>query len=398
MKKKNILNIVLFIFIGTLYLVAVKQIQLLKIVIFPVIILTLLMIVISEKRIMRIDNIRILWLVTPVPIIMSIIYSSNITESFTFTLLYLLIIITFILLSLVNFDTKQIIKMNLFYSVLLMLATLFSSILPTLFKSIFYPLLTEPAIRATKYFEIVGTNPGISGQTGTNAFLLLIGVGIIFFTGKFNVLKLLSILLFVYTLLLSGKRGLVLAFILSIVFVYIFIYYNKKKAKKWFYLGAVFFIGLIVLIINYSKIAQFLRLGEADITSGRTFIYDIAWQLFLEKPIFGWGINSFATNPANFFTIDVHNIYLQILVETGIIGFVLILTPILSTLIYTFKLRKRYLIYPNKMRFIIISGYVQVLFIIYGIYGNPFYDYNFFLIYLLFILPLFQLKRKQEGA
>ena len=81
-----------------------------------------------------------------------------------------------------------------------------------------------------------------------------------------------------------------------------------------------------------------------DFTSGRTGLYALAIEGFRSAPVFGIGFDKFYTlvNPlltdieGNVMQ-DAHNIYLQMLCETGIVGTVLTLTPMLWLLVTTFR-------------------------------------------------------------
>ena len=81
-----------------------------------------------------------------------------------------------------------------------------------------------------------------------------------------------------------------------------------------------------------------------DFTSGRTGLFTLAIEGFRSAPIFGIGFDQFHTlvNPlltdieGNVMQ-DAHNIYLQMLCETGIVGTVLTLTPMLWLLVTTFR-------------------------------------------------------------
>lgn len=63
-----------------------------------------------------------------------------------------------------------------------------------------------------------------------------------------------------------------------------------------------------------------------EVGNGRLILWELAWKGFLEKPIFGHGWGAFAKiAPAsgNTHAINAHCVFLQLLCETGIVGFVL---------------------------------------------------------------------------
>ena len=85
-------------------------------------------------------------------------------------------------------------------------------------------------------------------------------------------------------------------------------------------------------------------LNGYDFTSGRTGLYALAIAGFRSAPLFGIGFDQFYTlvNPlltdieGNVMQ-DAHNIYLQMLCETGIVGTVLTLMPLFWLLFTTFR-------------------------------------------------------------
>ncbi|PTX44484.1 O-antigen ligase [Christiangramia gaetbulicola] len=90
--------------------------------------------------------------------------------------------------------------------------------------------------------------------------------------------------------------------------------------------------------------------GLASLSSGRSVIYEDAWTMFMDHPIFGYGYKSFSdiNNPYNTIhafgssqKISLHSVFLQYLSETGILGFLLYYIFLISLIKFSFKLRKR---------------------------------------------------------
>nr|WP_255437454.1 O-antigen ligase family protein [Thalassobacillus sp. CUG 92003] len=218
-----------------------------------------------------------------------------------------------------------------------------------------------------------------------------------------NLVNWIIILCFIFALMLSGKRIFIIANLASLIIVYWFFYTNHSFLKKTM-LSTFFTIMMIILIIIYSEdIINFFELNANNFASGRFELYLYAWELFTQKPFLGWGINSFAElSFDNVFAgrgIDVHNVYLQLLTEMGIFGAFIITFVLISTLIYTI-----YLNFQNNgnsseiIEVLQVSTYMQSLFLFYSVTGNPFYNYNFLMIYLMFVAPLYivQLKLKNK--
>ena len=88
--------------------------------------------------------------------------------------------------------------------------------------------------------------------------------------------------------------------------------------------------------------------GSSDISSGRLRFWKRAWELFTESPILGVGFGQFASYMTDTFNIysdtqmtNVHNNYLQLLCETGIVGTTLVLLPMIVLFVRTYKKARR---------------------------------------------------------
>jgi hypothetical protein len=73
-----------------------------------------------------------------------------------------------------------------------------------------------------------------------------------------------------------------------------------------------------------------------------------------------------------------HNIYIQLLAELGILGYWVVVFWFIGNLIDSIK---NYL--SNKNVYNILSLFFQLLFLLYGLTGNPFYSSSFLWLYLL---------------
>ena len=213
----------------------------------------------------------------------------------------------------------------------------------------------------------------------------------------------LSVLLVSYVLLL--KRGFIL-FMIAAGFVVLLCERKRRfslrvKHKKIFRIVSAFLLLLLVAIVLYKMLplvrdkvdALVSRFTEEDETlSGRTTLYALAYDLFKTNPVFGIGWGMFRGQTQNIFgssytnTYEVHNVYLQLLCETGIIGVIAFLVAVSVTLLVSIK----------KYRCLVLSGvrtkvyyacrlgiYLQVFFLAYCVTGNPLYDYNHLIMYFI---------------
>lgn len=80
-----------------------------------------------------------------------------------------------------------------------------------------------------------------------------------------------------------------------------------------------------------------------------------------------------------------HNIYIQLFYENGILG---CLSFILFS-IYTFvktTLNYRQSISLHTKKYLLVSFYFQVYFLIYGLFGNPLFDYTIYFTYVCMLV------------
>lgn len=209
-----------------------------------------------------------------------------------------------------------------------------------------------------------------------------------------------------YGLLLTGKRAHFLFTVISLALVYITINsHSIKKLLKAVSKQVVLIISgatLLPIYLNKTGGSQAIKrtlkvfqdiLSGSDVTSGRTKLYSAAWRLFLENPIFGIGWWEFrmvhstgilSTDMS--ITSDVHNVFLQVLTETGIIGFLLFSIMTLYSLFSTYKKIKLTIKFKHKknhfsLTLLTLSLYIQLFFLLYCITGNPLYDTSFLLTY-----------------
>lgn len=273
----------------------------------------------------------------------------------------------------------------------------------------FSPSETEELLRIYRR----GNYTGFTWQTAFISGYIIYGLGIITFTYRYvksrmnRLLMLLSVPLLFFSLFLAGKRAHLLFMIVALIITFIF----STEMKKFFIqlvkvvLGIL--LGIVGLILSLSfvsfdsesQIGKVInRINETiegfmageDITSGRIYLYDYAFQLFNETPILGIGWRTFSEMSVGVLNNDrgshPHNIYFQLLTELGIIGFILFIIPVIYVLIKTIKLLMNYNITFNSnmhWKFVLqFSLYLQTFFILYGLTGNLLTDRLFLFMYL----------------
>ena len=186
--------------------------------------------------------------------------------------------------------------------------------------------LTNVTARVTGF----GQDPNILGGNMALGLMVLIGIvqGINKGVLKYRAFLLLLVPLLGLCLARTGSRGALSALAVGML-VLIF-----KKGDVWSILRTV--IGVLVLIgffiwASYHTGTMWNRyektLDDGNM-AGREFIYPEAWKMFLEKPLTGWGAinNRYELGPRTAEENrpkefrDTHNVMLEILTSTGILG------------------------------------------------------------------------------
>lgn len=138
------------------------------------------------------------------------------------------------------------------------------------------------------------------------------------------------------TILLSGGRGgLITYLVLVSYFFYLSIQDGKKHIlRPIFTITVLVLIGYYVLTIvenssletsGFHRILEFVNEGN---TSGRENNYALAWNVFLDSPIIGHGVGGiFCT--LGFYS---HNVFLDIMIDTGVIGLIFFVVFIIKTI------------------------------------------------------------------
>ena len=127
-------------------------------------------------------------------------------------------------------------------------------------------------------------------------------------------------------ILATMTRAVWLSFVAS-VGVLIFRSHNRRLRRVSLALAALGVLALLITL-NFDDQRRALsdRLQESGPVDFREAVYTGGWQMFLEKPFAGWGVNQMPTELARHVSdykekeLYPHNTYLEILVEHGLLG------------------------------------------------------------------------------
>lgn len=166
--------------------------------------------------------------------------------------------------------------------------------------------------------------------------------------------------------LLSGSRGALMAAVAGILVISIY------KRKFRLVLALLCVAGLVFWIAHTDYAGKSLqRIDEADqfTVETRFLVYAVAAKLFLAHPLIGVGATNFSQMLPSIITwqwdtVPAHNIYIQQLAETGVIGFLLFWIPTVGLIRYAWKRRSEPLMLACAASLIVICthGLVDYMF------------------------------------
>lgn len=258
-----------------------------------------------------------------------------------------------------------------------------------------------------------GTPTGLTHQAGFTAGYVAVGLGLIFFLEKNIHKKNVLTIVMIVALFLIKKRAHFAFAIISMFIVYFLCFPPKKRFFK-FVQASLFVLGFLIIAImfvqttgistvfdDYLSTIQMFLSGE-DFTSSRTILTLEALSFWAENKIFGigWGGYSLRSAATGYMT---HNVFVQLLCETGIVGLVCFIIPMIYSLVRTMYAIVQYRTKSDlKMyKLLLSSGYYQIFFLCYCVTGNPLYDNSFLIPYLIFVALsalCIRLLKKQVGA
>lgn len=195
----------------------------------------------------------------------------------------------------------------------------------------------------------------------------------------------------VLSLLLTQKRTLFISVFVAVIFVVCF---GKKsvtsKIRAFLFSGLFLLIGLwlIVELVPAFNVFVSRTMNDSDVIAGRGDYYEVMFQWFKSNPVFGVGIGAADST----WSFGGHNCYLQLLGETGIIGFLLFFRAFIFPAINIWK--KICCIWNDpilaetkkeELKLSVFSFVMILITLIYALTGNPFYDYMLFFFYILFL-------------
>lgn len=210
--------------------------------------------------------------------------------------------------------------------------------------------------------------------------------------GTYNKKTISLLLLFLVAIVATGSRGALFA--IGIGSVIIYMRQNVSFSKKCLLFLGVVLLGAIFLYVEADRMERFSAANLDDDSNELRFnLWSAAWDIFKSSPLLGCGANSMLALGLKHgarINLMVHNTYLEILADYGLVGFLLWS----SIPIYILK---KALIKENVLVQGALIGTVFCAFFI-SAQNSAFYWQNILFCYLMLKLkvtniPIFKLKK-----
>ncbi len=210
--------------------------------------------------------------------------------------------------------------------------------------------------------------------------------------------------LLMLALLLTTKRGPLIATVVAISLCYLCANREKitgtaLKATVVVLVAAVSVSILAALVPSVqATLERFAELFVDETGNGRSELYDCAWDMYHASPLLGNGWGSYGKyvsttslgamyEEIGFTSMSAHNVYLQLLAETGILGLVLFAAPAFATLLFAIRRSRAHddpMPYGDSFCLWACLG-IQIFFLVYCLSGNPLYDPQCYVPYFISI-------------
>lgn len=371
---------------------------------------TLIFYYVKNKESISIYKFEIMWMIFYTYFILNILIQAQFMKVHLFDLfistfilsMFLLYKVTNVRYILVAF--KIILMVSIFYG----LSAIFQYMFTDVYSQYILHRFNDNQIKEILRLLGRGNYTGFTSQTAYLAGFLVYGIGILFILYRkidhkiYRLLFIVAFLLLMYSLFLSGKRAHLLFMFISLLVVYLFSTEPKKFFNRFIKviigLGS-FLIVMMVTLKNYTpksngQIGKVYLLAQKsfegllsgkDVSNGRMELYQHALVLLNNSPILGIGWRGFYQSSLGVINSNKfshpHNIYIQLLTELGVVGFLLFIVPVIYIFIKTIGLLMNLSDHEWKSA-LQFSLYLQSFFLLYGMTGNVLTDHIFLLMYV----------------
>lgn len=380
---------------------------------------TVIFILGSRRLRIKVSTARLSFVAMAFIILIQILNPLALHDGYVFNMIIYVISMSMVVLfaELSNVEVARFFKVVQIVGICVAMYISFFRIYSTLYFRLIVPHLVPDLAEKVLLNYNFGYGPAIGNSYTWGDCVIMLGVGAVLADdiasyGRKLINKVVLAVL-IAGLILEGRKGELLSAIVTILITYsIFLDFKKIKYAKNKGINLMILLPgvLIGLFVFYSKgyFARFQIMFERilqsngsagiDFSSGRIFLWETAWKLFCNNPIWGIGWGRFANyTTGEFLQVyagqeirETHNVLLQLLCETGFIGTVLITFPIILLIyqairkILSIKYKKAY---PANLKKLIIFPFVILVFHVCLSFIDPnVYGQNFWFMFAMAVL------------
>lgn len=325
----------------------------------------------------HIDNETLLWLLSAIIILVSSALSND-SAALKYGLTLFSFVFIMVVLKGANNDWKKWFSISVgVFSTVHVIATVLQFLNPEWIDSINRVVLPNISYSEnSRLLKHLGAYAGVTGQTGRNGLYISVALGFWIVSlmttsnKKKRVVSFGMIVLSFGALLLTHKRMFI---VIPLINILILLMMRKKiRAKNVVHILFTAVLGSIIFSLAIRNIPElaftFQRFSSDDISTGRYDLWKQGINTVAEHPFWGVGI----LNSRNIIGMWPHNIYIQLLAEVGVVGGVIVICSMVYSIVKKIRISK-YINETNK-KFHYLCIYFQLLFLIYGFTGNPFFE------------------------
>ena len=248
-----------------------------------------------------------------------------------------------------------------------------------------------------RFLRVYGgfSHPNILGGFIVIAILFSIGIYLQQKKPRYYFLFWPVLIIFSQVLIFTFSRSAILALVIALIFLFFYAYQKKLLGKLFSILGVLILVGAMNFVF-FQDLMQSRLLGqdrlEIKSTQERQILEVQAKKLLSTNFIFGQGINNYI--PAVFNKVDnslsvwqyqpAHNVYLLVLIELGILGFLIYFSFIFYFLLLALK---------NKQILKFILGLSLIVILLISFFDHYFWTYWSGLAIIFLIIGLINKKQ-----
>lgn len=221
-------------------------------------------------------------------------------------------------------------------------------------------------------------------------------------TGKKDKFTIIFALILIGLFLTAKRAHLLFTTIACFTSYYICTKKERNHESKFFImiLGTLAAVLVAYLFIPqaHNVISRFFGMSEDTNIESRHIFWELALLYFGRHWLFGIGWFGFRNNIAPFvqYTGHCHNVYIQLLCETGVVGFSIFAMWFVGSLVISILMAYKHFLKTNNMTVKISLMFClayQIYFLMYCYSGNPLYDvYQYPLYFVACVIPMYYYK------